>query len=82
MADADVPGALADRGQKHFRGGRMGVFFQEVMFGGPNVVVSALIGKHSLLESILEKRMLGIANPGPWELMFVEAAEFHAGKYL
>jgi hypothetical protein len=58
----------------------MGVFFEEVMFGGPNVVVSALIGEHGLLESILEQRVLGIADPGPRELMFVEAAEFHERK--
>jgi hypothetical protein len=50
------------------------------MFGGPNVVVSALIGENGLLESILEQRVLGIAEPGPRELMLVEAAKFHEGK--
>jgi hypothetical protein len=58
----------------------MGVFFEEVMFGGPHIIVSALIGENGLLKSILEKRMLGIADPGPRELVFVEAAKFHEGK--
>jgi hypothetical protein len=55
----------------------MGVFFKEVMFGGPNVIVATLIGEYSLFKSILEKRVLRIANPRPRELMFVEAAKFH-----
>ena len=59
----------------------MGVFFEEVMLGGPHIVVPALIGEHGLLESVLEKRVLGIADPRPRELMFVKAAEFHEGKW-
>ncbi len=62
VADANVPGALAHRGEKYF--GRRGVrvFFEEVMLGGPDVVVSALIGQNRLFQRILEQRVLGIAG--------------------
>ena len=77
MADANVLGALAHRGEKDF--GRRGVrvLFQEMMLGGPDVVVSALIGEDRLFERILEQRVLGIAGPGPGELMLVKTAKFH-----
>jgi hypothetical protein len=77
VSDANVLGALAHRGEKHF--GRRGVrvFFQEVMLGGPDIVVSALIGQDGLFQRVLEQRMLGIADPGPGELMFVKTAKFH-----
>ena len=77
VADANVLGALAHRGKKYF--GRRGVriFFQEVMLGGPDVVVSALIGQDGLFERVLEQRVLGIASPGTGELMFVKTAKFH-----
>jgi hypothetical protein len=51
-----------------------------MMFGGPNIVVSTLIGKHGLFKRILEEGVLGIADPGARELMFVKAAEFHEGE--
>ena len=77
VADANVLGALAHRGEKYF--GRRGVrvFFQEMMLGGPNVIVSALIGQNGLFQRVLEQRVLGIAGPGPGELMFVKTAKFH-----
>ena len=80
MTDTDVPGALADRGQKNLRCRRVGVLFKEMMLGGPHVIVSALIGKHGLFERVLEQRVLGIAHPRPRELMFVKTAKFHGGK--
>ena len=77
VTDANVLGALADRGQKYFGRRRVRVFFEEVMLGGPDVVVSALIGQDRLFQRILEQRVLGIADPGPGELMFVKTAKFH-----
>ena len=47
------------------------------MLGGPDVVVSALIGKNRLFQRVLQQRVLGIASPRPRELMFVKTAKFH-----
>src|ERR1700721_2353267 len=80
MADTNVFGALAHRGQKYFRGRGMRVFFQKVMLGGPHVIVSVLIGKDRLFQGVLEQGVLGIASPGTRELMFVKTAKFHGCK--
>ena len=63
VTDANVLGALADRGQKYFGRRRVRVFFEEMMLGGPDIVVSALIGQARLFQRVLEQRVLGIRRP-------------------
>ena len=77
VTDANVLGALAHGGEKYF--GRRGVrvFFEKMMLGGPDVIVSALVGQYGLFERILKQRVFGIAGPRPRELVFVETAKFH-----
>ncbi len=77
VADTYVLGALAHGGEKYFRRRGVRVFFQEMMLGGPDIVISALIGKNRLFQRVLQQRVLGIASPRPGELMFVKTAKFH-----
>jgi hypothetical protein len=80
VANADVFGALAACGEEDFRGGGVGVFFEEMMLRSPNVVEADFVGEFDLVESILEGSMIGVAAPGTRELMLVEAAKFHASS--
>jgi hypothetical protein len=78
MAEADIFGALAARGEENFRRRRMRILFEEVMLDFPHMIDAELVGEFYLIECILEKLELGTFFPGAGQLMFVECSQFHA----
>ncbi len=46
--------ALAGRGEEDFWGGRMRIFFQEVMLHFPHVIIAEAIGEFDLQQRVLE----------------------------
>jgi hypothetical protein len=76
-------GARCRGGQKHFRGRRMAVLFEEVVLGDEDVVIPELIGELDLLqrfvvylEFVLLVPLVGVERFGRLQLEI--NAEFHA----
>ena len=59
VAEADIFGALAARGEENFRRGRMRILFEEVMLDFPHMIDAELVGEFDLIERILEKLEFG-----------------------
>ena len=55
----------------------MGIFFQEMVFHLPGIVIATLIGDLDLGEGILKVIILTGGILGPRDLMLVKNAEFH-----
>src|SRR3984885_4295322 len=77
VAEPDVPGALAGSREKGFRRWRVRVFFQEMMFHHPGMVVAEPVGGLQLRQRILIKLELVTRLPRTRQLQLVEDAELH-----
>ena len=75
---ADLPGALARRGEEHLRGRRVRIFLEEMVLDFPGEVVAEPVGQFELVERIMVKGQLAVRSPGPRQLQLVEDAEFHS----
>ena len=80
VAEADLLGALARRGEEDLGRRRMRVLLEEVVLDLPGVVVPEPVGELDLIERVLDQRALGVRGPRARELMLVEDAELHAGR--
>src|SRR5271169_3141662 len=77
VAEPDVLGALARGGEKGFRRGRVRIFFEEVMFHHPGIVVAEPIGGLQLRQRVLVELELVAGLPRARQLQLIEDAEFH-----
>src|SRR5580692_4246218 len=77
VAEPDVPGALAGSREKGFRRWRVRVFFQEMMFHHPGMVVAEPIGGLQLRQRVLIQLELVARLPWPRQLQLIEDADFH-----
>src|SRR5258705_2430523 len=77
VAKPDLLGALAGGGEKGFRRGRMRIFFQEMMFHDPGVVIAEPVGGLELRQRILVEPKLVALFPRARQLELVKDAEFH-----
>jgi hypothetical protein len=87
MAQADIPGALARRGENHFRSGGVGIFFEKVVLDLEDICKAELIGEPDLLQGFLHKaifivRMPLLAVQGLRQLQVVKQAESHLNSPL
>jgi hypothetical protein len=77
VAEPDVFGALAGGSEKGFRRRRMRIFFQEMMFYHPGIIVAQPVGGLQLRQRILIKLELIARLPRARQLQLVKDAEFH-----
>ncbi len=78
VAQADVLGSLAHRGQKDLGGRRVGVLLEEVVLDLPHVVEPEPVGQLDLVEGVGDQLLFAGVGPGAWQLVFVEEAELHS----
>ena len=77
VAEPDVPGPLAGRGKEGFRRGRVRIFFQEMMFHHPGMVIAEPVGGLELGQRVLVEPELVALFPWARQLQLVKDAEFH-----
>ena len=77
VAEADVLGALAGRGEEHLGRRRVAVLLEEVVLDLPGVVVAEPVGQLDLVERVVEQRVLVVAAPRLGQLQLVEDPELH-----
>ena len=77
VAEPDLLGALAGRGEKRFRRGRVRIFLEEMMFHHPGVVVAEPVGGLELGQRVLVEPELVALFPWARQLQLVKDAEFH-----
>ena len=63
VAEAQVAGALRDRGEEHLGRARVRVLLEEVVLDLPDVVDPELVGELALLERVLEQLVLESSCP-------------------
>ena len=77
VREADLPGALARRGEKHLGRRRMRIFFEEMVLDLPGKVVAEPVRQFELVERVVVEGELAIRLPGPRQLQLVKNPEFH-----
>jgi hypothetical protein len=77
VAEPDLLGALAGRGEERFRRGRVGIFLEEMMFHHPGVVITEPVGGLELRQRVLVEPKLVALFPRARQLQLVKDAEFH-----
>ena len=77
VAEADVLGPLAGRGEEHLGRGGVRVLLEEVVLDLPHVLDAELVGELDLLERVLDQLALGVVGPRTRVLVLVEDAELH-----
>ncbi len=77
VAEPDLFGPLAGRGEKGFRRGRVRIFFEEMMFHHPGVVIAEPIGGLELGQRVLVEPEFVALFPWARQLQLVKDAEFH-----
>src|SRR5258705_13907888 len=77
VAEPDLLGALAGGGEKGFRRGRVRIFFQEMMFHHPGVVIAKPVGGLELGQRGLVEPQFVALFPWAWQLQLVKDAKFH-----
>src|ERR1700730_9028862 len=75
---ADLPGALARRGEAHLRCRRVRIFLEERVLDFPGEVVAEPVRQLELVEGVMVESELCLRFPGPRQLQLVEYAEFHS----
>ena len=80
VAEPDLLGALARRGEEDLGRRRVRVLLEEVVLDLPGVVVAESVGELDLIERVLDQPVLAVRGPRARELMLVEDAELHAGR--
>src|SRR3954469_18170818 len=81
MAEPDLLRALAGRGKKGFRRGRVRIFLEEMMFHHPGVVIAEPVGGLELGQRVLVEPELVALFPGARQLQLVKDAEFHDASH-
>src|SRR5438552_199945 len=77
VAEPDLFGALAGGGEERFRRGRVRIFFQEMVFHHPGMVIADLVGGLELGQRVLVEPELVALFPWARQLQLVKDAEFH-----
>src|SRR5262249_55852413 len=77
MRQADLFGALARRGEKHFGCRRVRILLEKVVLDLPGEVVAKPVGELDLVERVLVELELALRRPRARQLQFVEYAELH-----
>ena len=77
VAEADVLGALAGRGEEHLRRRGVRVLLEEVVLDLPRVVVAEPVRQLDLVERVLDQVVLAVGGPRPRQLVLVEDPELH-----
>src|SRR6185369_13275941 len=73
-------GALAGGGEKGFRCRRVRIFFQEMMFHYPGVIIAEPVGSLELGQRVLVEPELVALFPWAWQLQLVKDTEFHVAS--
>ena len=77
VAEPDLLGPLARRGEEGFGRRRMRIFLEEMVLDHPGVVVAATVGGLELRQRILVEPQLVALDPRARQLQLIEDAEFH-----
>ena len=77
VAEPDLFGALAGGGEERFRRGRVRIFFQEMVFHHPGMVIADLVGGLELGQRVLVEPELVALFPWARQLQLIKDAEFH-----
>ena len=77
VGQADLPGALARRAEKHLGGRRMRVLLEKVMLDFPGEVVAEPVGQLDLVERVLVEPQFAVRLPRARQLQLVKNAEPH-----
>src|SRR3954470_209266 len=80
VAESDLLGALAGGGEKGFRCRRVRIFFEEMMFHHPGVVIAEPVGGLELGQRVLVEPELIALFPWAWQLQLVKDTEFHVAS--
>src|SRR4051794_30774871 len=82
VAEPDLLGALAGRGEERLGRRRMGVLFEEMVLDLPGMVVAQPVGEFDLLQRVLVEPVLVVLFPGPRQLQLIEDPELHGWLLL
>src|SRR5258708_39709097 len=77
VAEADLLRALAGRGEKGFRRGRVRIFLEKMMLHHPGMVIAEPVGGLELGQRVLVEPELVALFPGARQLQLVKDTEFH-----
>src|SRR5437764_1880506 len=80
VAQPDVLGPLAGRGEEHLGGRRVAVLLEEVVLDLPHVIDAQLVGQLDLVEGVLQQTVFVVRLPRSGQLMLVEDAELHGSR--